>query len=306
MRIDPAALGRTIGSLSNLDGEAGLATAVQRVVDVGARLVGADEAGMMVMDADGNTMLWASASDPAAQFVEERQERTAQGPCVDAFLHGVPSFTVDLRADPRWADLSGALSGQHTRGALSVPVAVAGAVVGTFDLYTTEPHHWEPIEIGAAQALAGVLSALVTFAVSADSSERLSGQLQRALDNRVLIEQAKGMLMEREGIGPAAAFERIRARARSSSRQASAVAGEILQTGRSADARLAEAKRRLAMARAAERAAHDRAASLHDEVAALRERLGDVGGAEHERERARFARKRMRDAAQPRRRPGSR
>jgi hypothetical protein len=151
-----------------------------------------------------------------------------------------------------------------------------------------------------------VLSALVTFAVSADSSERLSGQLQRALDNRVLIEQAKGMLMEREGIGPAAAFDRIRAQARSSSRQAAAVAGEILRDGRPADARLGEARRRLAMARASERAAHDRAASLHDEVAALRERLGDAAGAEQERERARFARKRMRDAAPPRQRPEAR
>jgi hypothetical protein len=102
VRIDPAALARSIGSLSDLDGEAGLATAVQRVVDVGARLVGADEAGMMIMDADGNILLWASDSDPAAQFVEESQERTAQGPCVDAFLHGIPSFTEDLRSDPRW------------------------------------------------------------------------------------------------------------------------------------------------------------------------------------------------------------
>jgi AmiR/NasT family two-component response regulator len=60
----------------------------------------------------------------------------------------------------------------------------------------------------------------------------LADQLQRALDARVLIEQAKGALVAREGVSPGEAFERMRRQARAERRRVVEIAREILITSR--------------------------------------------------------------------------
>jgi len=65
--------------------------------------------------------------------------------------------------------------------------------------------------MAALQACAGVVASLLPAAAAARAQGELAEQLQWALQHRVLIEQAKGVLMEREGLSPAAAFERLRA-----------------------------------------------------------------------------------------------
>jgi hypothetical protein len=80
MPIDPSNLAKSIGALDSLDPERGLAPTLQRVTDAAKQLFRADAAGLMLIDAEGQ-LRWASASDQAAQTVEDEQERLAQGPC---------------------------------------------------------------------------------------------------------------------------------------------------------------------------------------------------------------------------------
>ena len=78
MPIDPADLAKSIGALGSLDAGTGLAPTLQQVADSAKQLFGADAAGLMLVDAEGQ-LRWASASDQTAQTVEDGQERLAQG-----------------------------------------------------------------------------------------------------------------------------------------------------------------------------------------------------------------------------------
>jgi GAF domain-containing protein len=226
MPIDPTELARSIGALPALDPEPGLARTLQQVTDAAKRLFAADGAGLMLVDAEGR-LRWASASDQAAQAVEDGQERLAQGPCAVAFSQRLPAAIRNLTAEPGWDDFAQVLLGEGIGAALSVPVELDGGVIGTLDVYAGRPRDWDPSEVAALQAYAGLVASLLSAAVTAQLKGRLAEQLRAALAHRWLIEQAKGVLMGREDLDAQAAFERLRGAARSSTRRLADVAREV-------------------------------------------------------------------------------
>ena len=127
---------------------------------------------------------------------------------------------------------------------------------------------------------------LLGQAVAAWTQGRLARQLQIALEHRVMIEQAKGALMEREGVDAAIAFERLRDIARSRHRTVVEVAGDVLAGVPlpSHPAGKIHQTRELAVI------AYQQAAGLHERIAALYEQLGHPDRARQEWQRAAGAR----------------
>jgi GAF domain-containing protein len=226
MPIDPTDLARSIGALPTLELEHGLARTLQQVVDGAKQLFDADGAGLMLVDQEG-ALRWASATDQSAQTVEDGQERLAQGPCAVAFSQRAPAAIRDVNTDPDWQEFTKVLLGEGIFAALSVPVELDGGVVGTLDIYAGDPRDWDPSEVAALQAYAGLVASLLSAAVTAQVKGRLADQLQAALAHRWLIEQAKGVLMGRERLDAQAAFERLRGAARSSTRRLADVARDV-------------------------------------------------------------------------------
>jgi len=148
------------------------------------------------------------------------------GPCIDALDRDEVVWTADLPGDARWPRL-GAASG-NVRGVLAAPVGAAGRPVGTCTVLTSQPRQWSPADVGAMRAYATVLGRLLATATDASRKRELADQLQQALDRRVLIEQAKGVLMARVGVGADEAFELIRGEARSRNRRVTDVAGDVI------------------------------------------------------------------------------
>jgi GAF domain-containing protein len=228
MRINPAALAKSIGSLDTLDGEFNLEQSLQAAVLAAKSLFKADGAGLMLADSEGR-LRWASATDRRAEIAEDSQEVLAQGPCQTAFTQVAPAVMRDARLEPHWGEMTLILAEEaEIRAALSVPVEARGGPIGTLDVYSAAPRDWDASEISAVQAYAGIVASLLVSAIDAHAKGRLAEQLQTALDHRVLIEQAKGVLMERDGLDAPAAFERIRTSARSSRRSAADIARELL------------------------------------------------------------------------------
>ncbi len=227
MRIDPSALAHSVGHLYDPDVEHGLARVLQQVVTAAKVLFGADGTGLMLAGADG-ALRWASASDQRAQLAEEAQERLAQGPSLEAFVKRSPTAIRDASQETRWGELGRALVVEGIRATLSVPVELDGGPVGTLDIFAASRRDWDVSEIGAVQTYAGIVASLLGAAAAAHVKGRLADQLQTALEHRTLVEQAKGMLMERHGIDAASAFERLRATARSSERRVADVARDVL------------------------------------------------------------------------------
>jgi signal transduction protein with GAF and PtsI domain len=100
-------------------------------------------------------------------------------------------------------------------------------VIGTLDIYARQPRDWDPSEVAALQAYAGLMASLLMAAVTAQAKGRLADQLQAALEHRWLIEQAKGVIMGREELDAQAAFERLRRAARNSTRRLADVAKDV-------------------------------------------------------------------------------
>ena len=226
MPIDPTDLAKSIGAIGSLDPERGLAPTLQQIADAAKQLFAADAAGLMLVDADGQ-LRWASASDQTAQAIEDGQERLAQGPCAVAFSQRLPAAIANIRTDPDWAEFAQVLLAEGVCAALSVPVELDGGVIGTLDVYAGQPRDWDPSEVAALQAYAGLVASLLSAAVTAQVKGRLADQLQAALEHRWLIEQAKGVVMGREHLDAQAAFERLRGAARSSTRRLADVAREV-------------------------------------------------------------------------------
>jgi GAF domain-containing protein len=226
MPIDPTDLAKSIGALGSLDPERGLAPTLQQIADAAKRLFSADGAGLMLVDADGQ-LRWASASDQTAQSIEDGQERLAQGPCAVAFSQRLPAAIRNIHTEPDWAEFTRVLLAEGICAALSVPVELDGGVIGTLDIYVGGPRDWDPSEVAALQAYAGLVASLLSAATTAQVKGRLADQLQAALEHRWLIEQAKGVLMGRERVDAQTAFERLRGAARSSTRRLADVAKEV-------------------------------------------------------------------------------
>ena len=226
MPIDPTELAKSIGALGSLDPGRGLAPTLQQIADSAKQLFSADGAGLMLVDADGQ-LRWASASDQTAQTVENEQERLAQGPCAVAFSQRLPAAIRNIHTEPDWDKFAQVLLSEGISAALSVPVELDGGVIGTLDIYADQPRDWDPSEVAALQAYAGLVASLLSAAVTAQVKGRLADQLQAALEHRWLIEQAKGVLMGREDLDAQAAFERLRGAARSSSRRLADVARDV-------------------------------------------------------------------------------
>ena len=226
MPIDPTDLANSIGALGGLDPQRGLARTLQQVTDGAKQLFRADAAGLMLIDAEGQ-LRWASASDQTAQTVENEQERLAQGPCAVAFSQRLPAAIRNIHTEPDWAEFTQVLVSEGVCAALSVPVELDGGVIGTLDIYARDPRDWDPSEVAALQAYAGLMASLLSAATTAQVKGRLADQLQAALEHRWLIEQAKGVIMGREQVDAQAAFERLRGAARSSTRRLADVAKDV-------------------------------------------------------------------------------
>jgi GAF domain-containing protein len=244
MPIDPTDLAKSIGTLGSLDPQRGLAPTLQQITDAAKQLFAADGAGLMLVDAEGQ-LRWASASDQRAQTLEDGQEKLAQGPCAVAFSQRLPAAIRNIHTDPDWGEFTQVLVAEGVCAALSAPVELDGGVIGTLDVYAGQPRDWDPSEVAALQAYAGLMASLLSAAVTAQVKGRLADQLQAALEHRWLIEQAKGVLMGREQLDAQTAFERLRGAARSSTRRLADVARDVTE-----GQKLPADRRKLARARA--------------------------------------------------------
>lgn len=227
MRVSLRELAQSIGTLADLDLDADVDVSLRRAVEAARALLDADSAGLMLADADGQ-LRWAAAADGRARTAESLQERLALGPCLAAFEEARPVAVWDVAADDRWAPIRERLKAAGIGASLSVPVTLGGGPIGVLDLYSLEPRLWDDSHIATAQAYAGVLSLLLSTAMTAAAASELASQLQHALTARIQIEQAKGVLMARHGVGERAAWERLRRTARSTRRPVSAVARDLL------------------------------------------------------------------------------
>jgi GAF domain-containing protein len=229
MPIDPDALARSVARLEGVDlVDTGLDAALQLAVSETDDLFAVDGAGLMLL-AEGGVLRYITASDEPSRMLEDLQVQFGEGPCVDAFLEDAPVLAGDMSADPRWPSVGPVAAGHGIRAVLGVPIDLREGPVGTLNVYAARPHRWDEADVAAIQAYTRLIASLLRTAVQAHVKGIAATQLQHALEHRIRVEQAKGILMERRGLDQQAAFELLRAQARSTRRPLDEVAEQVVR-----------------------------------------------------------------------------
>jgi GAF domain-containing protein len=227
--VDGDALARSLAELASPNGDdLDVKAAIERVVMGAAGVFPGTGVGLMLIADDGLTLRYVASSDEVARRLELAHERAGEGPCIDAFVCDAIVRTDDLADEPRWPGLRARLRDEPIRAVLGLPTRIGAAPVGTLNLYSRGPRAWDASEISALEAYNGLLEARLGSALLARAHGEVVDQLQFALDSRVAIERAIGLLMGRDGLDHAAAFQLLRAQARDSRRRVLAVAEDVL------------------------------------------------------------------------------
>jgi len=190
-----------------------LTDALYDLSDSIVEVLGATAAGVALLD--GDELRFVTATSDAGAASERAQERLQSGPCMASIEENRPVPISDIRHHrDRWPAYVPEAEEIGFLGVLGLPLVLGDRRVGSLDIYSERPRAWTDDQIDAALALADIAAAYVLNASELARHQRTAEQLQIALDSRIVIEQAKGMLAQRLGISPNDAFQRIRSSAR--------------------------------------------------------------------------------------------
>jgi GAF domain-containing protein len=230
MPIDTAALARSLRRLAGGD-KADVTSSLEQVADACVTLFGVTGSGIMIAD-EQNVTRYVAATNGPGRVLEIAESETGQGPCTEAFVTNRIVAVTDLATEPRWPELARIIAPHGVHAVLGAPVVLGGVTVGTIDVYRDHPQPWEPAEEAAIARYSELVATTLAAALSAHQAQELAGQLQYALDYRVLIERGVGYLMARDHVDAVTAFGRLRRAARNAQAKIGDVAASLLDTGR--------------------------------------------------------------------------
>lgn len=201
--------------------------------DMAGRLIEVlDLAGAGVSLADGDRIRFVTGANEATVKVEEAQEAAQEGPCVQAWRTGQPVLVSDIRQPlGRWDAYRAAATHHGFVAVAAIPMKLEARTLGALNLYATRVREWREDELAVARVMADVATSYIINASELDKAERTARQLQEALESRIVIEQAKGMLASERRTSPDDAFRVLRAHARRHNTGLRAVAEAVVHLG---------------------------------------------------------------------------
>ncbi|TDK28214.1 ANTAR domain-containing protein [Arthrobacter crusticola] len=198
------------------------------LVEESVRLLDAAEAGLLLADPFGELQVLASTSEQS-QLVEVLQLQAGEGPCIDCYKTGTVVTIDDITTlEGRWPVFRQAALDQDFRSVHAVPLRIHDRTIGAMGLFGEEPGALTPEDAAIGQALADVATISLIQERSLRESQIVNDQLQRALNSRITIEQAKGVISHISSVDMSEAFARLRNYARSHGQSLQDTAAQVL------------------------------------------------------------------------------
>lgn len=193
------------------------------------QLLAVDAAGIMLADQHGQLHATA-ASTESARLLELFELQANAGPCMDAFRTGDQVVNADLAAsENRWPRFAEAAQATGFVSVHALPLRLRATIIGALNLFRALPGTLSDADVRTGQALADVATIGILAQRGLYQAELLNTQLQHALNSRVIIEQAKGVLAERRAITVDEAFGLLRSYARNHNQHLSDLARQIAE-----------------------------------------------------------------------------
>ncbi len=216
---------------------------LHRVAQRCVELLDCVEAGVLIADSTDVLRVMASSSE-RADALELLQAQNSEGPCFECYRRGRVVFSEDLAADAgRWPLFAPAAVSAGFASVHAVPMRAHGKAIGALNLFRSKTGRLDEPDVPLSQGMADVAAIGLLNERQARERNDTVGQLQRALQSRVVIEQAKGLLAERLRLSMDEAFARLRDYAREHSDRLSQVADDLID-GRLDDDALVERRGR--------------------------------------------------------------
>jgi GAF domain-containing protein len=221
---------RLLGSLRRyartMAGEYDLSDVLYQLSNDAVEVLGVAGAGVAVADDHGH-LRYAAASGADVAVLERSQEEHQAGPCVDAYRTRRRVIVEDIASRSDWPEYRADALRLGLHSVAGIPFILRGERLGAINLYDREVRTWADDDLEGAAVIADMAAGTMTRERLEDA-HRLACQLQQALDSRVLIEQAKGILSAELALSVDEAFDLLRQHARNSNATLPTVAEAVI------------------------------------------------------------------------------
>lgn len=202
---------------------------LQTLVEACTDLLDVSAAGILLLGADGHLDLAASTNE-ANRTVELMQLSAQAGPCIESFRTGGMVAAPDLTVVPAaWSAFRDSALQQGFAATYAVPMRLRQTTIGALNLMNTSSATIDEAHLLAARALADVATIAILQERTIREHDTLARRLQTALDSRVVIEQAKGVIANTHGTTIEEAFTVLRDYARANHRPLSEIADAVVR-----------------------------------------------------------------------------
>jgi GAF domain-containing protein len=183
---------------------------LHRLAERCVELVDASEAGIMLADSAGELRYIASSSE-RMRLIELFELQHDEGPCLDAFRDGVAvHMTLADEAHTRWPHFAPHAREGGFASVSALPMKLRTEVIGALNLFSSSAAPLSATDREVAQSLADIATIGILQERAVNDARLVTSQLESALESRVIIEQAKGIVAERNQVAIDAAFELLR------------------------------------------------------------------------------------------------
>jgi anti-anti-sigma factor len=165
---------------------------------------GANSASVSMRQADD--LVCAASTSALADELEALQIQLGEGPTLNALASGNRNCAASLVSERRWPEFSNRAMYRGIASVLSVPLPAHGSTFGAITLYSSTERLFTPKSYGAVESLAAQGAVVIANSILYWQVTELADQLKEALESRAVIDQAKGILMAREGMSADEAF----------------------------------------------------------------------------------------------------
>ncbi len=228
MASDPEGIVDTLRELARLNPvELGLQAVLDQIVQAATSCCGITGGVGLLLLGSEDQLHYVAVAARRRSLLTGIQLPEREGPSVDAFVQDAPVFSGDLAAEQRWPAFRQQAAAAGLRAWLSVPVRQRHGPIGALDFARTDPQPWQPQDVATSSAFARLIMATLELA-SARQQEGLTPELQFAVQHDARVEQARGVLMERERVDEAAASALLQQQAHIEGRPLRGIAERIL------------------------------------------------------------------------------
>ncbi len=197
------------------------------LVASGVELLDLAAAGLMLTDQQGRLRVMAASSMPTRRL-EVFELQNDEGPCLDCFRTGQAVAVEDVDAQrERWPLFAAEARALDFGPVYALPMRLRERTIGAFNLFRPRNAPLGQLDLDLGQALADIATIAILQHRTIRESEQLAEQLQAALNSRIVIEQAKGVIAERARVDLDVAFAMLRRFARQTRARLSEVAGSV-------------------------------------------------------------------------------